>query len=60
MSECPKCDIELQSGLTACPTCGHKLHEVHAEKKNQNQQLLLALGILLVVFLFLTFYLVDF
>ena len=60
MSECPMCDIELQSGLKTCPSCGHNLADVQTEKKNQNQQILLALAILIIILLIFAFYLVDF
>ena len=60
MSDCPMCDADLQKGWAACPTCGHKLEEAQAEKKSQNQQILLALVIVFVLALFFVFYLVDF
>ena len=60
MSDCPMCDAELQRGALSCPTCGHNLEEKHGEKKTQNQQILIALGILVVLALILIFYTADF
>ena len=60
MSDCPMCDAELQSGWVSCPTCGHNLEEVQAEKKTQSQGMWLGLAILIVIVLVFVFYMLDF
>jgi uncharacterized paraquat-inducible protein A len=60
MSDCPMCDAELQRGAISCPTCGHRLEEQHGEKKEQNQQILIALGLLVILALIFILYSIDF
>jgi len=54
------CDAELQRGAIICTTCGHRLEEQHGEKKVQNQQILIALGLLVILALIFILYSIDF